>query len=80
MASAEARGLPGPALLRVCRHSSAFRRTSAYAASGVACLADGPAQSVAKPPGSTSVTWMPKPATSCASACEKPSSAHFEAW
>jgi hypothetical protein len=38
------------------------------------------AQSVAKPPGSISVTWMPKSATSWASDWLKPSSAHFDAW
>ena len=47
---------------------------------GSARLADEPAQSVEKPPGSMSVTWMPNGSTSCASACEKPSSAHFDAW
>ncbi len=45
-----------------------------------ACFADAPDQSVSKPPGSISVTCTPNEATSCASACEKPSSAHFEAW
>ena len=49
-------------------------------AAASACLADGPAQSVEKPPGSMSVTLMPKPATSWASAWLKPSSAHFDAW
>ena len=53
---------------------------SAYASIGSLLRDDGPLQSVAKPPGSISVTWMPKPATSCDNACEKPSSPHFEAW
>lgn len=43
-------------------------------------MADEPAQSVENPPGSISVTLMPNPSTSCASDCEKPSSAHFDAW
>ena len=42
--------------------------------------ADAPPQSVEKPPGSMSVTLMPNPATSWASAWLRPSSAHFEAW
>ena len=33
-----------------------------------------------KPPGSINVTWMPKPATSWASAWEIPSRPHLEAW
>jgi hypothetical protein len=41
---------------------------------------EDPAQSVENPPGSISVTSMPNGATSWASACEKPSSAHFDAW
>ena len=39
-----------------------------------------PAQSVANPPGSISVTWMPNWATSWASAWLMPSSAHLDAW
>ena len=43
-------------------------------------LAESPLQSVEKPPGSTSVTLMPKSATSWASDWLRPSSAHLEAW
>ncbi len=46
----------------------------------MACLAELPPQSVEYPPGSMSVTLMPKPATSCARDWLKPSNAHFEAW
>ena len=59
------------------RLAAAFR-TSAYSASSSLRDADGPDQSVEKPPGSTNVTLIPKPATSCASDCEKPSSAHSD--
>ncbi|MDP9890759.1 hypothetical protein J2X98_004373 [Pseudarthrobacter enclensis] len=43
-------------------------------------VADGPDQSVEKPPGPTSVTWILNPSPSCVSDWEKPSSAHFDAW
>ena len=64
----------------MARASSKPCRTSSYAGSGAVCFEEGPAQSVEKPPGSIRVTWMPKLSTSAASAWEKPSSAHFEAW
>ena len=55
-------------------------RTPSYAASSSERLAESPLQSVEKPPGSTSVTLMPKSATSWASDWLRPSSAHLEAW
>ena len=66
--------------MRFSRASAMAARASSYAAIGVAWRADEPPQSVENPPGSTSVTWMPKPATSWARAWLNPSSAHFDAW
>src|SRR5579875_2795944 len=43
-------------------------------------FAEAPAQSVAKPPGSISVTLTPNGLTSWARAWLKPSSPHFDAW
>ncbi len=43
-------------------------------------LAEGPDQSVEKPPGSMRVTWTPKSATSWARDWLKASSAHLDAW
>src|ERR1700754_2545766 len=57
----------------------ASSRRLAYAGNGVACLADDPAQSVAKNPGSTSVTLTPKGSTSKARASLKASSANLDA-
>ena len=74
-----------PGGMRVARCVAVGRRllasrTLAYSAISALRTADGPAQSVLNPPGSIDVTWMPNPATSCASAWERPSNAHFDAW
>lgn len=45
-----------------------------------ATVAEEPAQSVPKAPGSTRVTLMPKPEISWARDSVRPSSAHLEAW
>ena len=78
-AAAEAVGSPGVPT-RCLRCSATCSCSSAYAGCSAEREADDPPQSVANPPGSMSVTWMPKPATSWARAWEKPSRAHFEAW
>ena len=45
----------------------------------LACRRERPEKSVRKAPGSTTMTWMPRGATSFSSALDRPSKAHLEA-